>query len=50
MNVNHGTLPYETVESHLKVSRNYEESVESVKKVWNSMGWFHETHGLIGYD
>lgn len=32
MNVNHGTLPYETVETCVKVSRNCEESVESVQK------------------
>ena len=28
MNVNHGTLPYETVETCVKVSRSCEESVK----------------------
>ena len=34
MNVNHGTLPCETVETCVKVSRNCEESVKVYESYW----------------
>ena len=34
MNVNHGALPCETVETCVKVSRNCEESVKAYEFYW----------------